>query len=140
MPVLCTPEEFPKYYKDFPAEGAIIAMPSAAGRRVKEVNQLMLKLGIKVDIVPSMIELATGRVQVSKVRPVGVEDLLGREPVNLNNEAITNLVAGKNVMVTGAGGSIGSELCRQIAVRNPKRLLMVERAEGKPICYRNGTK
>ncbi len=108
----------------------VIAMPSASAKRIREVVLLMNQRGLKVETLPSMEELASGRVKASRIRPVEVQDLLGRDPVNLDSVSIRKLVEGKVVMVTGAGGSIGSELCRQIAALHPKRLLMVERAEG----------
>jgi FlaA1/EpsC-like NDP-sugar epimerase len=108
----------------------VIAMPSGSSKRIREVVLLMTQLGFKVETLPSLAELASGVVKASRVRPVEVQDLLGREAVNLDSAAIQNLVEDRIVMVTGAGGSIGGELCRQIARLNPKRLLMVEQAEG----------
>lgn len=107
----------------------VIAMPTAPAKRVREIVLMMNRLGYKVETLPGLAELASGRVKASRLRPVEVEDLLGREPVNLDNEGIRALIHGKVVMVTGAGGSIGSELCRQIARLNPQRLLMVEQSE-----------
>ena len=103
---------------------------TASGRRLREIVSLATQAKLKVEIVPSLAELTTGRVQVSRIRPVEVVDLLGREPVPLDSALIAELVRDRVVMVTGAGGSIGGELCRQIAALNPKRLLMVEQAEG----------
>lgn len=111
-------------------DSAVIALPSATGRRVREIVSLASEAKLKVEIVPSVSELATGRVQVTKIRPVDVIDLLGRDAVELDSAHIAELVKDRVVMVTGAGGSIGSELCRQIARLNPKRLLMVEQSEG----------
>jgi len=111
------------------ADKAIIAMPSASGRRVREVVQALNEARIRVEIVPSMEQMVNGVVKVSQIRPVEIEDLLGREPVCLETERISELVRDKVVMVTGAGGSIGSELCRQIAGYHPRRLVLVERCE-----------
>ena len=80
-------------------------------------------------MVPSVAELATGRVKVSQLREVQIQDLLGREPVELEMENIAHMIKDRVIMVTGAGGSIGSELCRQIASFNPKRLLLLEQCE-----------
>ncbi|MFM8336981.1 MAG: SDR family NAD(P)-dependent oxidoreductase, partial [Opitutaceae bacterium] len=85
--------------------------------------------GLKVEIVPSLEELEAGRVKTSRVRPVEVQDLLGRSAVEIDSAGIRQALAGKVVLVTGAGGSIGSELCRQIAALNPERLLLVEQSE-----------
>ena len=114
------------------AEGldkAVIAMPTASARRIREVLAAAATHGLKVDTVPSMEELASGRVRASRVRPVEVQDLLGRSPVQLDNTGIQRAIAGKVVLVTGAGGSIGGELCRQIAALHPQRLLLVEQSE-----------
>ncbi len=111
------------------ADEAIIAMPSATGRRVREVVQLLNEARIRFETVPSFEQMANGSVKVSQIRPVQIEDLLGRERVALETERIQGLVKDKVVMITGAGGSIGSELCRQIAGYHPLRLLLVERCE-----------
>ncbi|MDD2762801.1 MAG: nucleoside-diphosphate sugar epimerase/dehydratase [Opitutaceae bacterium] len=108
---------------------AIIAMPSASGRRVREVVQVLNEARIRFETVPSLEQMVNGAVKVSQIRPVEIEDLLGREPVSLCTDKISELIKDKVVMVTGAGGSIGSELCRQIAGYHPLRLLLVERCE-----------
>jgi FlaA1/EpsC-like NDP-sugar epimerase len=108
----------------------VIAMPSASAKRIREIVLAMNGEGLKVETLPSMEELTSGRVRASRIRPVEVQDLLGRETVDLDSVGIRKLIEGKVVMVTGAGGSIGSELCRQIASLNPSRLLLVEQAEG----------
>jgi len=130
VPVLGTPEEIVRLRKEYPIDSCVLAMPAAPTKRLQEIFKLLSAEGLKVEIVPSLSELASGRVQVSKIRPVQVEDLLGREQVDLKNPAVAEMLRGKVVMVTGAGGSIGAELCRQIAGYHPKRLLLVEQAEG----------
>jgi FlaA1/EpsC-like NDP-sugar epimerase len=130
VPVLGAPEDIGALLEDNEVDVGIIAMPSAAGKRLQEIYKVLSSQNLKVEIVPSLAELTSGRVQVTKVRPVQVEDLLGREAVDLKNADIAELLKDQVVMVTGAGGSIGSELCRQIATYNPKRLLLVEQAEG----------
>jgi FlaA1/EpsC-like NDP-sugar epimerase len=107
----------------------IIAMPAASPKRVREVVALLQKVGLRFETVPAIDQLATGRVKVSQLREVEIEDLLGRDTVELETQTISKLLNGRIVMVTGAGGSIGSELCRQIASFNPQRLLMVEQSE-----------
>ena len=109
---------------------AVIAMPMASAKRIREVVLLLTAQGIKVETLPSIEELTSGRVRASRIRPVEVQDLLGRDAVNLDSAGIRKLIEGRVVLVTGAGGSIGGELCRQIAALNPGRLLMVEQAEG----------
>ncbi|MSU47938.1 MAG: polysaccharide biosynthesis protein, partial [Opitutus sp.] len=109
---------------------AVIAMPTASAKRIREIVAVMTTHGVKVETLPSMEELASGRVRVSRIRPVEVQDLLGRDVVDLDSAGIKQALEDKVVMVTGAGGSIGAELCRQIVALNPKRLLMVEQSEG----------
>ena len=111
------------------ADEAVIAMPSASGKRVREVVQIFNEARLRFEIVPSMEQMVNGTVKVSQIRPVQLEDLLGRESIRLETGRIQELIRDKVVMVTGAGGSIGSELCRQIAGYHPMRLLLVERCE-----------
>lgn len=108
---------------------AIIAMPSAPARRKKEIVAILRQAGLGFRTVPSLSQLATGAVHVNQLRPVEIEDLLGRDPVRLDAENLCALLRGKVVLVTGAGGSIGGELCKQIARFHPARLLMAERSE-----------
>lgn len=107
----------------------IISLPSASSQRKREIISILQKAKLPFRTVPSLSELALGKVQVSQIRPVEIHDLLGRPPIHLETENIRALLEGQVVMVTGAGGSIGSELCRQIASFKPERLLMVERSE-----------
>lgn len=107
----------------------IIAMPSASGRRVREVVKILQGVGLSFRTVPSLDQLVTGAVQVNQLRKVQIDDLLGRRPVVVETDQIRALLKGKVVMVTGAGGSIGSELCRQIIGFQPEKLLMVEQSE-----------
>jgi len=130
VPVLGRPELITSTGETVQVQKVVIAMPSAQAKRVSEIALLMTGLGLKVETVPSLEELTSGRSRASRTRPVEVQDLLGRDPVNLDSRAIRQFVEGRSVMVTGAGGSIGGELCRQIAALNPKRLLMVDQAEG----------
>jgi FlaA1/EpsC-like NDP-sugar epimerase len=129
VPVVGSPEQIDRLKAMPHIAKVVIAMPTAPAKRIREVVLLMNQHGFKVETLPSMEELASGRVTASRIRPVEVQDLLGREAVDLDSAAIRRLIEGKAVMVTGAGGSIGSELCRQIAQLNPKRLLMVEQSE-----------
>lgn len=130
VPVAGPPESIADVRARVDIKKVVIAMPSAPAKRVREIVGRMAEHGYAVETLPSVEELASGRVKANRIRPVQIEDLLGRESVDLDSAAIRQLVEGKVVLVTGAGGSIGSELCRQIAALNPLRLLMVERAEG----------
>jgi len=107
----------------------VVAMPGASATRVREIAEEATQTQLKVEIVPSLEELVSGRKQVDRIRPVQIEDLLGRDPVKLRNQSVMRMIRGRTVMVTGAGGTIGSELCRQIAQCEPGLLLLVERAE-----------
>jgi FlaA1/EpsC-like NDP-sugar epimerase len=107
----------------------VITLPDAPPKRIKEIVEFGRKIGAATQIVPSVTQLASGQVKVERSRPVAIEDLLRREPVNLDSTGIDALVRDKTVLVTGAGGSIGSELCRQILGRSPFRLIMVDQTE-----------
>jgi FlaA1/EpsC-like NDP-sugar epimerase len=111
------------------ASEAIIAMPSAGGKRIREVIQVLNRAQLKCEIVPSIEQMVNGDVRISQIRPVEIDDLLGRERVNLETDQINSIVNDKVVIVTGAGGSIGSELSRQISAFKPQKLLLVERCE-----------
>jgi len=106
----------------------IIAMPSAPGERVREVVELMNNLDVRCRTVPSISQVASGEI-VTKLRPVEIGDVLGREQVDLELGRLKNFFTGKTVMVTGAGGSIGSELCRQLAGMDLDRLILIDRSE-----------
>ena len=107
----------------------IIAIPSAPGQLIRMVNDVCRIKGIPSRTVPGMYELVGGKVSVNRLREVDINDLLRREPVRVNDEAVGAVLAGKRVLVTGAGGSIGSELCRQIARRNPAELVLLGHGE-----------
>lgn len=129
IPVAGRPEALPPMACDLGVEEAIIAMPEAPAKRMGEIVQLLQKSKLKYQTVPSMEELATGKVKVSNLRPVEIQDLLGRAAVEVECKEIGRLISGRTVLVTGAGGSIGSELCRQIAHFKVGKLVLVERSE-----------
>ncbi|HEX5312455.1 nucleoside-diphosphate sugar epimerase/dehydratase [Aquabacterium sp.] len=107
----------------------VLAMPSASGAQRKRALDLASATGLPVLTVPTSDELRDGRARVDRVRDIEPEDVLGREPVKLDESAVSTLISGQIVMVTGAGGSIGSELCRQIARFGPSRLVLFELSE-----------
>jgi len=107
----------------------IVAMPSTRGARRREVLELAAQTGLPVVTVPSVDELRDGNQRIDLLRDIEPEDLLGREPVALDEEGIAETLRGKTVMITGAGGSIGSELCRQVAHFAPARLVLLELSE-----------
>lgn len=118
--------DIPEIIDKYNIDEVVIAIPSARGKEIKGIYELANQDDVKVNIVPGMYEIIGGDVKLSQLREVKVEDLLGREQVKLNNQVIAEHVEQKTVLVTGAGGSIGSELCRQIARFNPQKLLMLD--------------
>ncbi len=104
----------------------VIAMPSISRKNLKDILSICKETHCKLRSLPGMYQLVNGEVNVSKLRDVEVEDLLGREPVEVDIDSIIGYVSGKVVMVTGGGGSIGSELCRQIAAHKPKQLVILD--------------
>ncbi|MGH6647401.1 polysaccharide biosynthesis protein [Aquabacterium sp.] len=107
----------------------VLAMPSATGAQRKRALDMAAATGLPVLTVPSADELREGGSRIERVRDIEPDDLLGREPVKLDESALSTLISGQTVMVTGAGGSIGSELCRQIARFGPSRLVLFELSE-----------
>jgi FlaA1/EpsC-like NDP-sugar epimerase len=129
IPVLGPPEQLLALSAKLDIQEAIIAMPSAPAKRVGEIVRILRQAHLQCKTVPSLDQLALGQVRVSQLRDVEVQDLLGREKVELETENIRLALQDRVVLVTGAGGSIGSELCRQIATYSPARLLLVDRSE-----------
>jgi FlaA1/EpsC-like NDP-sugar epimerase len=129
IPVVGAPEALLEADLNLELEEVIIAMPSAPAKRIGEVVKILQRSHLRFETVPSIDQLATGQVKVSQLRNVEIQDLLGRPPVKLDSENIRQVLANRVIAVTGAGGSIGSELCRQIAAFNPTRLLLIEQSE-----------
>lgn len=111
------------------AQQAIITMASATGPQIRRIRDLCTQAGIPTKIIPGVYEILHGHVNLSRIREVSIEDLLGRDAVTLEADRISEFLRGKRVLITGAGGSIGSELCRQVARFEPKTLCLVEQAE-----------
>ena len=127
--VLGTTKDVPRLVDELGIQQVVIALDEARGMEVRRILDVCSAIPVKAQIVPSLNEIAHGRVSVSRIRDVQIEDLLGREPVKLDDENLHEFLTGRTVMVTGAGGSIGSELVRQIINYKPKSILLVERAE-----------
>jgi FlaA1/EpsC-like NDP-sugar epimerase len=104
-------------------------MPRATTARLREIARLTAEVGIPSDTIPALDQLVAGRVKLAQLRPVQIEDLLRRSPVLLDHTGIRNLIRDQVVVVTGAGGSIGAELCRQILNQAPRLLLLIDRSE-----------
>ena len=129
VPVLGGRQEIPKLVSDYGIAQVIIAMPTAPGKAIRDIVDICEKVGVDTKIVPGLSEMLDGRVTISQLRNVEIEDLLRRESVQTDTAAVTALLAGKRVLVTGAGGSIGSELCRQIMRCAPAELIMLGHGE-----------
>ncbi|MHC4457376.1 MAG: polysaccharide biosynthesis protein [Planctomycetota bacterium] len=134
LPVLGTVEELPKISKNRNIEEVAIAMPSATHRERMRVVQLFEGTKMGFSTVPSITDIASGKLRVSEIREVDIDDLLGREAVQLDLDLIESFAKDKTILVTGAGGSIGSEMCRQLCNFKPKLLLLIEQAEN-PLFY-----
>ena len=104
----------------------IIAMPSISKKQTAEIANLCNQTGCEIKILPGMYQFVNNEISVSKLRHVEIEDLLGREPIRVDMQKVTGFLKEQTVLVTGGGGSIGSELCRQIAAAKPKRLVIVD--------------
>ena len=112
--------------KDYLVDEIIIAIPTASPQEMKEILDICKQTGCELKRLPGMYQLVNGDVSISKLKDVDVNDLLGRDPIRVDLDSIMEYVSGKVIMVTGGGGSIGSELCRQIASHHPKQLLIID--------------
>ncbi len=126
VPIAGKREDIPRLVEKYKVDEIYIAMPSAPAKDRKEIIEICRETGCRVKILPGIYQLLNGEVSVGKLREVEIEDLLGREPVRVNMDEILDYVRGKVVLVTGGGGSIGSELCRQIAGHQPKQLIVFD--------------
>ena len=129
VPVMGSPERIEFLRERMGLSQVILALPTASARRIREVSSLSSAAGLRTLVVPSLRELVSGRVRTTDLRPISLEDLLGRDTAKLDEVAIDAIVEERVVLVTGAGGSIGSEIARQVAARRPKRLLVLDQCE-----------
>jgi FlaA1/EpsC-like NDP-sugar epimerase len=127
--VLGSVDELPRLVREYEPDEVLIAIPSASGETRRRVVEAAHAASVPVKTLPGLYELITGDVELAQIRPVQVEDVLGREQVEVDLRQIGAYLEGHTVLVTGAGGSIGSELCRQIARMGPTRLILVDSAE-----------
>ncbi|MCX5635968.1 MAG: nucleoside-diphosphate sugar epimerase/dehydratase [Planctomycetota bacterium] len=127
--VLGTVEQLPNICGERNIEEIAIAMPSATPQQTRRVVQVCQGAKVRFRTVPSLTDIASGKFRVSQIRDVDINDLLGREAIQLDLNLIEAFLKDKTIMVTGAGGSIGSEMCRQVCIFRPKLLLLVEQAE-----------
>jgi len=127
--VLGSTDDVPTLVADLEIDHVIITIAQASREELRRIVEVCESIPVKMRIIPGLYEILGGKVEVSRIRDVDIEDLLGREPVQLEEDRLREFLAGKTIMVTGAGGSIGSELVRQVAHFGAGRLLLVERAE-----------
>ncbi len=129
VPVLGNTKDLARVVEEKSINHIVIAMPSVERERVKEIITEAQSIVASVQTLPMIEDIALGNVSVSQIRDVSIEDLLGRDPVELDIDSISNEIHGQTVMVTGAGGSIGSEICRQLVKFRPKKLLLLGHGE-----------
>ncbi|MGI8638706.1 MAG: polysaccharide biosynthesis protein [Pyrinomonadaceae bacterium] len=127
--VLGTTDDLARLADELRIDQIVLAIDQANSKDIRRILDICRAIPVKAQIVPSLNEIAHGRVAVNRIRDVQIEDLLGREPVELDNQNLHDFLTDKTVMVTGAGGSIGSELVRQIVNFSPQLILLVERTE-----------
>lgn len=129
VPVLGNRFAIPQLVQEHNVQQVIIAMPSAPGKEVRAILGICEQVGVQTKVIPGLYELIDGKVHLNQVRDVQIEDLLRREPIRTDMTALTSLLRGKRVLVTGGGGSIGSELCRQILRHHPAQLVILGHGE-----------
>lgn len=122
-------DNLPEIAEELAADEILIAVPSASGEKMRRIVGLCEESGRPFRTIPSLDRLIDGRITVNKLREVQIDDLLRREPVRLDTQKIENFLTGRTVLVTGAGGSIGSEICRQVMRYGPRFLIMLDQAE-----------
>lgn len=127
--VIGSPDKIPELNEKMGVTELVLALPLSSVKRISEISKLAAAHNLRVLTIPSLTELAGGKVRATDLRPVSVEDLLGRVPAHLDNAAISSMIEGRTVLVTGAGGSIGREICHQISTRAPARLILVDQCE-----------
>ena len=126
VPVAGNRNDIPRLAAEYKIDEIYIAIPSASAKERKAIIEICRETGCQVKILPGIYQLINGEVSIAKLRNVEIEDLLGRDPIRVNLDEIMGYVSGKVVLVTGGGGSIGSELCRQVASHNPKQLIIFD--------------
>ncbi|SDT50636.1 nucleoside-diphosphate sugar epimerase/dehydratase [Actinoplanes derwentensis] len=129
VPVSGTRDDMADVVRRYRAEAVVIAIPSASAELIRALTEMAQPLNVDLKVVPPVVELFGRTVRVEDIRPVSHADLLGRREVGIDLEAVAGYLEGRRVLVTGAGGSIGSELCRQLARFNPAQLVMLDRDE-----------
>lgn len=126
IPIVGGKEDIPAMAKKYNIEEIIIAIPTLKDDKQHELLEICQETACKIKMLPGIYQMVNQEVDVSMLRDVSIEDLLGREPVDLHMETIGSYITGKTILVTGGGGSIGSEICRQAALHDPKQLIIVD--------------
>jgi FlaA1/EpsC-like NDP-sugar epimerase len=129
VPVLGDIDHLKAIVRKHKVEEVIVAIPSAHGKMLRRIVSHCEKAKVRVKIVPGIGDIIDGKISVSQIKDVDIEDLLGREPVLLDEQSISKYLTGKKILITGAAGSIGSEICRQVAKFNPAKIILFESAE-----------
>jgi FlaA1/EpsC-like NDP-sugar epimerase len=129
VPVVGAIKDLQKIIQAHHIEDVIIAIPTAAGKAIRQIIKSCEHCKIRFKILPPISEIIDGRITTSQIRDVNIEDLLGREQVHLDESEIRRYLGGKRVLITGAAGSIGSEICRQVARYSPAKLILLDSAE-----------
>ncbi|MDQ3652236.1 MAG: polysaccharide biosynthesis protein [Acidobacteriota bacterium] len=127
--VLGVTQDLPRLVRELGINHVVISIAQSSRQSFRRILDICEQIPVKVQIIPAFYEILQGRLNISRIRDVEIEDLLGREPVQLDEEGVKRFVTGKTVMITGAGGSIGSELGRQLAQFEPSCLILVDRSE-----------
>ena len=136
-PVLGDRHDIPRLAAEYQVNEVIIAMPSAAGKTIREIVAICEHAGVRTKIIPGIAELVDGRFSVNHIRNVQIEDLLRREPIKTDMQAVSALIRGRRVMVTGGGGSIGSEICRHVLRYEPSELIILGHGENSVFAIHN---
>lgn len=129
VPVMGTRSSIPEIISKLDINKVIIAMPTAPGSDIRDIVSICRKTGVQTKTIPGIFEILDESVRIDNIREVQIEDLLRREPVQINFKSVADFLKGKKVLVTGAGGSIGSELCRQIINCNPSQIILLGQGE-----------
>ena len=129
LPVVGDRHTIPKFVGNLGINRVIIAMPSASGEVIRAILEICQSAGIRTSTLPGINEVINGRVGIESIRDIKIEDLLRREPIQTDVQKVSNFIQGKKVLITGAGGSIGSELCRQVFKCHPAEIMLVGHGE-----------
>lgn len=135
--VLGNRHDIPRLVADHHVDEVIIAMPGVPGKTIRDIVAICERAGVRAKIIPGLAELVDGRFSVNHIRDVQIEDLLRREPISTDMQAVSALIRGRRVMVTGGGGSIGSEICRHVLRYEPAELIILGHGENSVFAIHN---